>query len=97
MKAEYLAVSDKLQTQDTKEQLRDELMNQTTNYILELKNTIEKMFEEKKVIRQYLKQTNQEKENYMHQCDLLTQEIVFLSNSKNHQLGNNERHNLLLE
>ena len=97
MKAEYLAVSDKLQTQDTKEQLRDELMNQTTNYILELKNTIEKMFEEKKVIRQFLKQTNQEKENYMHQCDLLTQEIVFLSNSKNHQLGNNERHNLLLE
>lgn len=97
MKAEYLAVSDKLQTQDTKEQLRDELMNQTTNYILELKNTIEKMFEEKKVIRQYLKQTNQEKENYMHQCDLLTQEIVFLSNSKNHQLGNNERRNLLLE
>ena len=97
MEAEYLAVSDKLQTQDTKEQLRDELMNQTTNYILELKNTIEKMFEEKKVIRQYLKQTNQEKENYMHQCDLLTQEIVFLSNSKNHQLGNNERHNLLLE
>ncbi len=97
MKAEYLAVSDKLQTQDTKEQLRDELMNQTTNYILELKNTIEKMFEEKKVIRQYLKQTNQEKENYMRQCDLLTQEIVFLSNSKNHQLGNNERHNLLLE